>query len=155
MLKYFLLLPIIILSISTNAKAEEALFPPECPEKGTFNVVNNPKQWADKCFKAVNGRMPKKEHGETLSFTKDIDLDGVGELIEARGTGQASKTMYIFKIENSKYLYMGALNAYPEFEIYRDSTNKQVFISYYHRFGFEDGAIIKIIYKDYTFMKVD
>ena len=77
------------------------------------------------------------------------------ELLEARGTGNASKSMYVFKKEKGKYLYMGELNANPDFEVYRDNKSNKIIISYYHRFGADEGVIKKIEYKDNTFVEMN
>ena len=70
-------------SVANFTNAAEPNFPPECPAKGSMEIIAKPTLWADSCFKALNGRLPSEFNiGETSSVYRDIDLDGTAELLE-------------------------------------------------------------------------
>ena len=83
-------------------------FPPECPKQAIEGVIEDPGSWADRCFMAVNGRLPNAEQiGESDSDYRDLDLDGDEELLEIRGVGNARKQIYVFRPTESGFEYLG------------------------------------------------
>ena len=94
------------------------MFCPECPDEGTGEAVTDTSAWADKCFSAVNGRMPTYP-AESSTLLRDLDLDGTPERLEARGTGNASKTIYVFRQSAGGNVYLGSFDASLTFEVSR------------------------------------
>jgi hypothetical protein len=127
-----LILITMLLLTAKVASGAEPDFPPECPGKGTMEAVDNPSEWADQCFKAVNGRLPSANNpGEIDSIDRDIDLDGTLERLEIRGVGNKLKQIYVFQNSNRIFKYMGVLIAHPEFFVAKDQDNQTVLLNIY------------------------
>lgn len=134
--------------------ALEPQFPAECPRRGTLEVLEHPAAWADQCFAALNGRMPRLDHvGETSSAMRDINLDGADERLEIRGVGNSAKSIYVFEVIQAGYVYLGLLEAHPSFTVAPDSEGTPT-ISYVHRAGVGDVTVKRIQYRDGTFAEV-
>lgn len=125
-----------ILLLALNVSAAEVAFSPECPTRGSMEIVENPNVWADQCFQAVTGRLPSYS-GEASSEDRDVDLDGSLERLEIRGTGNASKQIYVFSRLEAGFQYMGELTAHPSFDVIPDENGKATIV-YVHRFGADD-----------------
>jgi hypothetical protein len=139
---------------ATVAGAAEPTFPPECPRAGSMEIIDNPSQWADQCFKAVNGRLPSSASlGETSSEDRDIDLDGTLEHLEIRGTGNAMKQIYVFSESDMGFIYLGVLNAQPSFDVMTDLDGKAT-ITYIHRFGADHSEERRIRYIGNEFVEL-
>ena len=103
---------------------------------------------------AMNGRVPDaKNIGESGSEYRDIDLDGTPERLEIRGTGNASKQIYVFRRTESGFEYMGELNAHPSFVVFLDARGVPT-IEYQHRFGADDVQTKHVQYIDGSFLEV-
>lgn len=139
--------------MALNASAAEVRFPPECPTRGTMEIVESPKNFADQCFLAVTGRLPSND-GEADSVDRDMDLDGSLEHLEIRGAGNASRQIYVFRRSEDKFQYAGELIAHPSFEVVPDEDGKAAII-YWHRFGADDIQERKIQYIDNEFVLVN
>ena len=108
---------------------------------------------ADRCFVAGTMRLPNPEHvGESESQLRDIDLDGVPERLEIRGTGNASRAIYVFKPTGAGYTYMGILPAHPSFTVSVDDGEPT--ISYIHRFGADHFELLKFRYRENEFVQI-
>lgn len=147
------LITIILLLVSSNAHAK-SLFPPECPLKGNGEIIQEPERWADNCFQAINGRAPEENFGESMTIYKDINLDGVNERLEIRGTGNSIKQIYIFSITKNNYRYMGELNAHPQFKVKLNLKREPVILNTY-RAGSGDIYTQEIQYKENEFSVVN
>ena len=129
-------------------------FPPECPREATEGLIEDPSAWADRCFMAVNGRPPDTRNvGETDSVSRDLDLDGTPERLEIRGTGNASKSIYVFRQGDAGFEYLGRLDAHPSFTVRLDADGVPT-IEYLHRFGVDDVRLKHIQYIDGRFIDV-
>ena len=149
-----IILPALSLA-SGLANCAQADFPPECPRKGNLEIIESPSNWADQCFKAINGRLPSLANpGETDLAYRDIDLDGVAERLEIRGTGNAMKQIYVFKTSAEGFLYVGELNAHPRFEVITDREGKPL-LKYIHRFGVDDLREQQIRYQNGEFIVIN
>ncbi len=138
-------------SLSIHAEPQ---FPPECPPQGTLEIVESPAEWADQCFAAINGRNPDPHFiGESTSLTRDIDLDGVDERLESRGTGNSVKQIYAFRVAERGFVYLGELNAHPSFTVSRDAAGTPT-ISYIYRSGVENLSLVRIQYRDRKFVQI-
>ncbi|MEM6543272.1 MAG: hypothetical protein AAF680_00110 [Pseudomonadota bacterium] len=145
-------LSLLIGLLSSCALAQEV--PPECPRQATAGVIENPSSWADRCFMAVNGRLPEADAtGESSSDYRDVDVDGNEELLEVRGVGNASKQIYVFRPTESGFEYLGELNAHPTFAVSLDNRGIPT-IEYGHRFGEDDVQLKRIQYIDVVFAEV-
>jgi hypothetical protein len=145
---------IALLAACVTIHAAESFFPPECPTKGSLEVVDDPVKWADTCFQAVNGRLPLSQaSGETASMYRDLNLDGVDEHLEVRGVGNKLKQIYVFQKLADSFRYMGRLNAHPEFYVARDRNNRLVILNVY-RAGANKVYLQQIEYMDGEFSLV-
>ena len=132
----------------------DRVFPPECPRRGTLEVVENPSDWADQCFAAFTGRMPEPgDVGETDSVMRDLDLDGVAVRLEIRGTGNSVKQIYVFKATTSGFIYLGVLDAHPSFAVARDGAGTPT-ISYVYRAGVDHQELKRIQYRDSEYVEI-
>lgn len=128
--------------------------PPECPRRGTLEVVQDPAAWADQCFVALYTRLPQKGPvGESATEVRDIDLDGVGERLEIRGMGNASKSIYVFKVVGRDLVYLGEFGAHPSFAVALDAAGIPT-ITYVHRYGVDDLRLTRIQYRDGLFVEI-
>jgi hypothetical protein len=127
--------------------------PLECPRQAISEAIVNPVSWSDQCFVAVNGRMPQPGRGETDSVMRDIDLDGVDELLEIRGVGAAIKQIYVFRPAARGYLYRGVIDAHPSFTVAPDAAGAPT-ISYLYRAGIGDLSLKRIQYRDGRFVEI-
>lgn len=128
-------------------------FPPECPQRGTMQIQQDPAAWADQCFAAINGRLPQADRiGETDSAMRDVDLDGVDERLEIRGVGNSIKQIYVFKATARGYAYVGKLNAHPSFIVALDASGIPT-ISYTYRSVASSLSTIRIQYRDGLYME--
>jgi hypothetical protein len=140
-------------SISSSGQAQAQL-PPECPRRGTLEIVADPAAWSDQCFAATNGRAPRPGvMGETASATRDIDLDGVDEHLEIRGVGNAIKQIFVFRASERGFLYLGELNANRAFTVAPDPAGIPT-ISYIYRAGAEDLSLRRVQYRDGLFVEI-
>ena len=140
----FLLFIVISLSGATEYPIG---FGDECPTKGTLEVVSDTDEWADSCFSRTTGRKPIKEQRESERMFRDMDLHGTEELLEVRGTGNSSKTIYVFHSTTEGFVYLGALQAHPEFQIDREADGAIEYI-YFHGIGLNEGLLKTIRYID-------
>jgi hypothetical protein len=130
-------------------------FSPECPREAITELIQEPRVWADRCFMAVNGRPPDSANiGEADSDTRDIDLDGNPEHLEIRGTGNASKQIYVFRQVQAGFEYLGRLDAHPSFIVELDANGVPT-IEYEHRFGADDIQSKRIQYIEGRFVEVE
>lgn len=83
-------------------------------------------------------------------MTRDIDLDGIPEQLEARGTGK-SKQIYVFKTEDSGQIYIGMLTAHPTFYVAVDRDNELVILNV-RRMGVNEVYLDRIQYQDRKFV---
>ena len=143
----------VILLLALKVSAAEVSFPPECPARGSMEIVESPKDWADQCFRAVTGRLPSYS-SEANSEDRDVDLDGSLERLEIRGTGNASKQIYVFRRSEAGFQYLGKLTAHPSFEVVPDENGKATII-YEHRFGADDIREQRIQYIGNEFVLVN
>lgn len=160
---YFAL--VMALAVCAPAQAGNGGFHAECPTQGRGEVVSDPAAWADACFQAINGRMPIRAAHEAFVLQRDIDLDGHKEWIEARGTGQAAKSMYVFRQARSgtqhdsdarvSYRYLGMFNANPAFHVMRQPTTGLPLIVYTHRYGVQSAQRVEIVYTGQRFRRLD
>jgi hypothetical protein len=145
---------VILMIFAPVAGAAEPAFPPECPSKGTMELVGNPAEWADQCFKAVNGRLPRNDDsGQTNSMDRDIDLDGIAERLEIRGVGNKLKQIYAFKGVDDGFRYLGKFDANPAFFVAKDQSNQTYLLNIY-RMGAEAVYLQYIQYRDGEFVVV-
>ncbi|MDH3336843.1 MAG: hypothetical protein OER22_01715 [Gammaproteobacteria bacterium] len=128
-------------------------FGDECPSKGTLDAVGDTDEWADSCFSRTTGRRSAKDHGESDRLFRDMDLDGTEELLEVRGSGNSSKTIYVLRSTTEGFIYLGALQAHPNFQIDRAADGSIEYI-YFHGFGLNEGLLKKIRYVDDEFITV-
>lgn len=143
---------VFVLALIFGGSNAEPYFPPECPSEGTMEVTRDPSAWADKCFQATNGRLPSHQHrGETVSLSRDIDLDGIPELLEVRGVGNKIKQIYVFRNSDEGYKYLGKLNAHPEFFVGFNSENELIILNFY-RAGVNEVYRQQIQYIDRSFI---
>ncbi len=141
-----------LLLLTRFADGAELALPSECPAKGNMETVQNPSDWADQCFKAINGRLPESQTlAETASSNRDVDLDGVPERLEIRGTGNKLKQIYVFRVSSADFRYMGMLTAHPEFFVARDAENNLMILNIY-RAGVDDIFLQRIHYVDGEFV---
>ena len=116
-----------------------------------MEVVDDPIKWADRCFEAINMRQPNTEIvGEKRSMYRDLDLDGIEERLEIRGTGK-QKQIYTFRVHGQSYSYTGVIIAHPSFFIARDENNDLVLLNIY-RAGFGEVYLQYIQFKDDEFI---
>ena len=147
-------LTVIASCLVTQLTSAQTSFPPECPKRGTLEAVADPAAWADQCFAAVNGRTPRSGAiAETASETRDVDLDGVGERLEIRGTGNAVKQIYVFRSTAQGLVYLGELQAHPSFTVEADGKGVPT-ISYLHRFGSDHVELKRIQYRDNEYVEI-
>ncbi len=138
----------------TQLSFAQATFPPQCPKRGTLEPVANPAARADQCFAAVTGRTPRSGAiAETDSETRDVDLDGVGEHLAIRGTGNAVKQIYVFRSTTGGLIYLGELEAHPSFTVELDASGVPT-ISYFHRFGSDRVERKRIQYRDDEYVEI-
>jgi hypothetical protein len=103
---------------------------------------------------AANGRLPEAGNISESDFDyRDIDLDGAPERLEIRGTGNASKQIYVFRQTEGGFEYLGRLDAHPSFVVSLDARGVPT-IEYQHRFGADDVQSKRIQYIDGTFLEV-
>jgi hypothetical protein len=140
--------------LMTQLSLAQETLPPQCPKRGTLEVVANPAAWANQCFAAVNGRTPRSGSiAETESVTRDVDLDGIGERLEIRGTGNAMKQIYVFGSTAQGLIYLGELDAHPSFTVEADAEGVAT-ISYLHRFGSDRIELKRIQYRDNEYVEI-
>ncbi|MDM3870717.1 hypothetical protein QSV34_05060 [Porticoccus sp. W117] len=118
-------------------------------------VIEDTSKWADVCFRAVNGRDPNRDLGEAKTIYRDVDLDGVREKLEIRGTGNRLKQIYVFKLAESGYLYTGCLPAHPSFFVAKNMNDEVLILNV---FSMGSGHIelqeIKYIDNEYKIVSV-
>lgn len=145
---------IVLIAACIDTWAAEPFFPPECPVRATFEIVDDPSKWADTCFQAANGRLPSSEaSGETGSIYRDLNLDGTDERLELRGVGNKLKQIYVFDRADRGFRYIGRLNAAPNFYVARDESNRLVILNIY-RAGANEVYLQQIQYQDGEFAVV-
>jgi hypothetical protein len=138
----------------TQLGLAQAPFPPECPKRGTLQPVADPAAWADQCFAAVTGRAPQAGvMAETDSVMRDVDLDGVNERLEIRGTGNAMKQIYVFRPTARGLIYLGELDAHPSFTVEADPEGIAT-IAYLHRLGANHVELKRIQYRDNEYVEI-
>ena len=138
----------------TQLGLAQATFPPECPKRGTLQPVVDPAAWADQCFAAVNGRPPRTGVvAETDSVMRDVDLDGVSERLEIRGTGNAIKQIYVFRSTPRGLIYLGELDAHPSFTVEADAEGVAT-ITYLYRSGADHVELKRIQYRDSEYVEI-
>jgi len=146
----YLLLLVCLMPIAS----EKIDFPPECPTKAIPNVIEDTKIWADNCFKAITGRYPgPKWKGESSTLWRDIDLDGIPEILEIRGTGQKVKSIYVFKPSKLGFKYLGKLRVSPAFYVAKNKHGNTVIVDL-HRLGDKDYVLVEIQYLDDEFQVI-
>ena len=134
-------------------KAAKQEFPPECPKEGTGENVSDPHAWANRCFKAVNGRDPNPDViGESTTLYRDIDLDGENERLEVTGVGNSFKQIYVFKISGKQNHYMGELNANLSLKAVEE--NGKPVIEFIYRMGVDHLELVRMQYVDNAFIRV-
>ena len=139
----------VFLPVFASSLALSQSFGPECSHTGTFEFVQDTSKWADDCFVASHGRYPESNMRQLL--LRDIDLDGDAEVLEVTGYGKASKQIYVFDEIQKGFLYLGRLNAQPNFEVFKSEEGEPL-IRYVHRFGWDDYVEITIGYVDQEFV---
>jgi hypothetical protein len=98
--------------------------------------------------------MPEPKYiGEASLLMRDVDLDGVDERLESRGTGNSVKQIYVFRVTGRGLVYLGELNAHPSFTVARDAAGTPT-ISYIYRSGVDDLSIVRIQYRDDMFVEI-
>jgi hypothetical protein len=138
----------------TQLGLAQVAFSPECPRRGTLLPVADPAAWADQCFAAVNGRAPRTGVvGETASVMRDVDLDGVSERLEIRGTGNAMKQIYVFRPTARGLIYLGELDAHPSFTVEADAEGVAT-IAYLYRLGENQVELKRIQYRDGEYVEI-
>jgi len=97
-----------------NLAAQESV-PPPCPGYSTFEIVNNPEEFADLCFLADFMRQPDAD--EKVTSERDIDLDNEREILERRPSTNSLFTYYVFENSEIGPLYKGFLIAPGTFRV--------------------------------------
>ena len=138
----------------TQAGFAQPTLPPECPKRGALQPVEDPVAWADQCFAAATGRVPGAgSTAETDSVMRDVDLDGVNEQLEIRGTGNAIKQIYVFRPTARGLIYLGKLDAHPSFTVEADAEGVAT-IAYLHRFGADHVELKRIQYRESEYVEI-
>ena len=91
--------------------------------------------------------------GDACSLVRDVDLDGIDERPESRGTGNSGKQIYAFRATERGFIYLGALDAHPSFTVTPDAASVPT-ISYVYRSDVENRSTVRIQYRAGSFVEI-
>lgn len=146
-MRRYLYLALLVLGTAPGDRAVAA----DCPETGTFEVVEDTTFWTDRCYAALSGHLPVGgDVGDAETLDRDIDRDGTPERLEVRGSSDIDKLIWVFRRSPAGFRYAGRLSATPSFYVAWDSDDQLIILNV-RRMGVDDVWLEHIRYADGRF----